>query len=86
MFLSFSQLSDVAKEFCKLLGVRVMTTPLSDFPRIKCNINGLSKIYHLPFDQQYDRAQIKNKGEFYAWTVKEAEDKGFRRAMKHFIS
>jgi hypothetical protein len=86
MFPSFSQLSDVAQEFCKLLGVRVMTTPLSDFPRIKCNINGLSKIYHLPFDQQYDRAQIKNKGEFYAWTVKEAEDKGFRRAMKHFIS
>lgn len=26
---------------------------------------------------------ICNKDEFYAWTVKEAEAKGFRRAMRH---
>ena len=41
------------------------------------------KIYHLPFDQQYDKCSIKlGSGEFYAMTVKEAEEKGFRRAMK----
>lgn len=35
-------------------------------------------------DQQYDRTIItKSKGEFYAFTVKEAEDAGFRRAFKH---
>lgn len=61
----------------------IMVINYSEFPRIKCNINGASKIYHLPFDQQYDRTEIKNAGEFYAWTVKEAESKGFRRAMRH---
>jgi len=35
-------------------------------------------------DQQYDRTIIGNcAGEFYAFTVKEAEDAGFRRAFKH---
>ena len=35
-------------------------------------------------DQQYDRTIIGNRsGEFYAFTVKEAEDAGFRRAFKH---
>jgi hypothetical protein len=56
-----------------------------EFPRIKCNINGKDKIYHLPFDQQYDRTQIKNNGEFMAWSVAEAESKGFRRAKRHNI-
>ena len=63
--------------------------PLGEFPRIKCNINsgefsGEQKIYHLPMDQQYDRTIIGNRpGEFFAFTVKEAEDAGFRRAFKH---
>lgn len=50
---------------------------------IKCNIgsNG-EKIYHLPFDQQYDKTRIDKKGEFYAKTTEEAEKKGFRRAFK----
>jgi hypothetical protein len=35
-------------------------------------------------DQQYDQTIIGNRiGEFYAFTVKEAEDAGFRRAFKH---
>jgi hypothetical protein len=41
---------------------------------------------HLPFDQQYDSTKIKNKGEFYAVTVAEAEAAGFRRAFKWFGS
>lgn len=82
MFPHFSRLSDVAKEFCDKLGVLIRSTNYVDFPRIKCNVNR-GRIYHLPFDQQYDRTMICNKDEFYAWTVKEAEAKGFRRAMRH---
>ena len=42
------------------------------------------KIYHLPFDQQYDKTKLEKKyGEFYCKTVKEAEDSGFRRAFRH---
>ena len=53
---------------------------------IKCNINPRTKekIYHLPFDQQYDKIIIgNNSGEFYAKTVKEARKKGFRRAFRY---
>lgn len=50
---------------------------------IKCNVNQGNKIYHLPFDQQYDRTQICKPGEFYAYTVKEAVTAGFRRAYRH---
>ena len=54
---------------------------------IKCNINNKNKIYHLPFDQQYDRVVIeKDKGELYVKTVKEAEDLGFRRAKKWIVN
>ena len=52
---------------------------------IKCNINQTTgeKIYHLPFDQQYDKCIITPEtGEFYAMTVAEAEEAGFRRAMR----
>ena len=56
---------------------------------IKCNINKVkgktTKISHLPFDQQYDKIYIeKQKGEFYALNVKEAEKNGFRRAKRFF--
>lgn len=56
-----------------------------EFPRIKCNIGkDGEKIYHLPFDQKYDRTIIdKNKGEFFATTVAEAVEHGFRRAKKY---
>ena len=79
----FTKLSDMAKNFAEILGIKIMIQEFIDFPRIKCNINGNDKIYHLPFDQQYDTAQIKNKGEFYAYTVAEAEEKGFRRAHRY---
>jgi len=41
------------------------------------------KIYHLPFDQQYDRTQVSRPGECYVATVREAEHHGFRRAWRH---
>jgi len=78
-----TELSVTANAFAQKLGVRIKHEAKGDFPMIKCNINGKDKIYHLPFDQQYYKTEIKNPGEFYAWTVKEAEDKGFRRAMRY---
>lgn len=83
-FVTSTKLSDTAKKFADALGVNVIQNkPLEKYPVIKCNIssNG-NKIYHLPFDQQYDKTLIKNHGEFYAQTVIEAENKGFRRAFK----
>lgn len=84
LFITTTELSDMAKEFAKRLNVKVMQIPMGEYPMIKCNINGNSKIYHLPFDQQYHRTEIKNEGEFYAFTVAEAVRMGFRRAMRHF--
>jgi len=90
IFFTSTNLSDKAKEMATALNVEIKENePLGEFPRIKCNKNydefgGNTKIYHLPMDQQYDRTIItKSKGEFYAFTVKEAEDAGFRRAFKH---
>jgi hypothetical protein len=83
-FITSTKLSETAKNFAAALGVKFVEEQMLDkYPLIKCNIssNG-DRIYHLPFDQQYDKTLIKNKDEFYASTVKEAEDKGFRRAFK----
>lgn len=77
-------LSRTAQEFAEYLKVLVKIVPMGEYPRIKCNVNNGSKIYHLPFDQQYKNAEIKNAGEFYAFTVKEAMDKGFRRACRWY--
>jgi hypothetical protein len=77
-------LSDTAREFANALGVKYSENcPLKRYPIIKCNVSSSGvRIYHLPFDQQYDNTKIKNAGEFYAMTVKEAEDAGFRRAYR----
>ena len=80
-----NELSDMARKFADKLGVLVSVRPLQDFPMIKCNINNRDRIYHLPFDQQYYRTQIKLPGEFYASTVEEAVKAGFRRARKHLL-
>ena len=88
VFLTTTTVSDKAKTIALHLGIVVEEeVPFGDFPRIKCNINRQTgeKIYHLPFDQQYDKTVIeKEHGEFMAFTVKEAEQAGFRRAFKHF--
>lgn len=84
IFYTTTDLSEYALKVADLLGVKIVNEPLQkDFPMIKCNIgsNG-EKIYHLPFDQQYDKTRIDKKGEFYAKTTEEAEKKGFRRAFK----
>lgn len=87
VFVTTTSLSRKARKIADFLGIVVYENiNISNFPRIKCNINKQTgeKIYHLPFDQQYDRTVIEtNTGEFYAMTVAEAEEKGFRRAFKH---
>lgn len=87
VFITATKLSEVAKKFAKYLDIKIEEEKfMSDFPRIKCNINNGERIYHLPFDQQYDRVKINIKqNEFYAWTVEEAVQKGFRRAKKYYF-
>lgn len=85
MLVTTNPISDMAKKFADKLGVQCSIRPLRDYPMIKCNINNGKKIYHLPFDQQYYRTQIKLPGECYAMTVEEAAGKGFRRARRHFF-
>lgn len=81
-----TSLSDIAKTAASILGVTIKEEKLPDsWPRIKCNVSKINgeKIYHLPFDQQYDKIAIEpDKGEFYAHDVFEAETSGFRRAYR----
>lgn len=90
VFITTTKLSDKARDIANVFNIKIVEQlPLGDFPRIKCNINRTTgeKIYHLPFDQQYDTTVINKKdGELYAFTVKEAEEKGFRHAWKHFTN
>ncbi|MDP3994184.1 MAG: restriction endonuclease [bacterium] len=88
IFYTATSLSDLARRFAKELGIGLMENFKLDqqYPCIKCNISKVdgTKIYHLPFDQQYDKTKIEVKrGEFYCKTAKEAEDKGFRRAFRY---
>lgn len=84
IFRTSTKLSDTAKEFAKALGIKIIENDkMGEYPMIKCNISkNDEKIYHLPFDQQYDKIKIDREGEFFAKTVKEAEAAGFRRAKR----
>jgi hypothetical protein len=85
-FVTSAKLSDRAKKFADALGIVYKENcVLEKFPCIKCNVSRIdgSYIYHLPFDQQYDKVKIeKYRGEFYAASVSEAEQRGFRRAWR----
>lgn len=85
-FVTSTVLSDRANKFAKALNMRTTTKqPLEQYPCIKCNVSQRDgeKIYHLPFDQQYDRTLIgHHKLECYVATVAEAEKLGFRRAFR----
>lgn len=85
VFITTATLSETARrcaEYCNIAFVE--NCPIGDYPLIKCNASKKGElIYHLPFDQQYDKVVIsKNTKSCYAWTTKEAEDKGFRRAYR----
>lgn len=88
IFICTNELSETAKEVAKYLNIKVIENYKYDrtYPCIKCNISKKdgSKIFHLPFDQQYDRVDIETKkGEKYVSSVKEAYELGFRKAMRH---
>jgi hypothetical protein len=89
VFITNTSLSETATKFAKILGVRIEKWEMKEFPRIKCNLgiddNGIeSKIYHLPFDQHYDRTKIKKGQGFLAKNIQEATEKGFRRSYKYY--
>jgi len=86
VFYTSTSLSDLARRFANELDIDLVENCKMDtsYPCIKCNIGkNKEKIYHLPFDQQYDNTNIEiKKGEFYCSTVAEAEKAGFRRAYR----
>ncbi len=87
IFYTTTSLSNLARRFAKELDIGLEENFKFDqqYPCIKCNISRIdgTKIYHLPFDQQYDTTRIEpSKGEFYCTSVDEAEEKGFRRAFR----
>ena len=58
------ELTDIAQEVAKHLGIGIERIPMKrDYPAIKCNVSQRTgeKIYHLPFDQQYDRTVIEQE-------------------------
>ncbi len=81
-----TKVSEMAKDFARVLNVGIEENfSFRPYPSIKCNVarRTSEKIYHLPFDQQYDRTLVEEeRNECYVWTVKEAEDLGFRRAFR----
>jgi hypothetical protein len=85
-FCTSTVLSDTARRMAGRLGVGIAENlQPSTYPLIKCNISyrGGERIYHLPFDQQYDRVVIDpSRGECYTATVADAEARGFRRAWR----
>lgn len=85
-FFTSTKLSETAQKFAKALGIDfVENFSLKPYPSIKCNVSrkNSEKIYHLPFDQQYDRTLVEEeRNECYVATVLEAEKLGYRRAFK----
>ncbi len=85
-FYTSTKLSDLARDFAKEFDIELREGhDLERYPCVKGNIGrrDKEKIYHLPFDQQYDTIKIElDRGEEFFMTVKEAEDKGYRRAWR----
>ncbi len=85
VFVATTTLSEEASMVATELGVEFRQVALERYPMVKCNVNSSTgdRIYHLPFDQQYDRVIVGDQqGEFYASTVAEAEAARFRRALR----
>ncbi len=80
------EVSPKAEQVSNILGVVVEKVQFDpNYPSVKCNValkNG-EKIFHLPFDQQYDNVLIKDELlECYVKTIAEAEALGFRHAYR----
>jgi len=79
------EVSPKAEQVAKVLGVAIEKIPFEYYPSVKCNVSRRTgeKIFHLPFDQQYDTTLIEEeKLECYVETVAEAEALGFRHAYR----
>jgi len=77
--------SPKAEQVAKVLGVVIEKVPSEPYPSVKCNVARRTgeKIFHLPFDQQYDTILIEEERlECYVETVAEAEALGFRHAYR----
>ncbi len=86
VFATTASLSETAQACAEKLDIQVRYQDHGEYPIIKCNVNRTTgeRIYHLPFDQQYDRVGIKpNTEETYAFTIEEAESLGFRHAFRY---
>ena len=87
VLMTSGQLDDTAEKMAEVLSIEVCCKLMGIYPIIKCNINNGNRIYHLPFDQQYNNTIIEpKKGEFYALTVEEATKAGYRRAFRHYTN
>lgn len=90
VFVTSTVLSERAREFAQQLNAILPFVvrecePFEQYPCIKCNVSRRSgeKIYHLPFDQQYDAVLVEEERlERYVSSVAEADSLGFRRAKK----
>lgn len=85
VFVTTTALSDTARHFAEKLGIIVKENfEYKEYPLIKCHVTEKQEgIYHLPFDQQYDRINmVDSRGSYYASTVEEAEANGFRHAYR----
>src|SRR5207237_6562096 len=64
VFVTSTVLSPRAHQFADALGIGVRESyPLRLYPSIKCNVSRRKgeKIYHLPFDQQYDKTLVEEE-------------------------
>ncbi len=89
VFVTSSKLTDLARECAKALNITLYEDVKFDrYPAVKCNISKTGeRIYHLPYDQQYDTVSIiPAKGECYTTYVSEAIEQGFRHAYRHILA
>jgi Restriction endonuclease len=86
ILISTAEFAEDALLVAKALGVTLETVKFEQrYPLIKVHIgrNG-EPLYHLPFDQQYDRVQLKkDDGDRYVMNIHEALGLGARRAMRY---
>ena len=85
ILISTAEFAIDAKSVADTLGVVLNVKPLDkSYPTIKVHASRVGEpLYHLPYDQQYDRIKMKlNDGDRYVNTVIEAHKFGARRAMK----
>lgn len=82
VYYTTAQFSFDARQVADCLGVDAHDNyrELRPFPVIKCKSCG--SVYYLPCDWNYSTLRMRlDKGDCYCMTIKEAEDKGFKRAL-----